>query len=300
MGPQGWNETRRFARLTERMVTPGEVGQLHQRAKALGRLPLRAQDWIIDRAGGRDAQIGFVVEPYATFLAYEITDEAAARRLLPRGYDLLPAAMFADTAPRPMCVVGVFAVHTSVFWGVRLELSLIAENPERGMLTWVICDVESNTISHEPGRGFAAPSSKHAMLTSTHAGEVLFDVVGDSGGNRLVGSVDVTTAEFADLDQRLWLEGNLSVDYGADLGAPGSLPFGLVFDPDEVARALQVPPAGVHIEENTVAADLRAAEPFEVACFPYAQHYLTSSFPNELPIRDRAGLLARFRQLAGQ
>ncbi len=300
MGPQGWNETRRFARLTERMVTPGEVGQLHQRAKALGRLPQRAQDWIIDRAGGRDAQIGFVVEPYATFLAYEITDEAAARALLPAGYDLLPAAMFAGTEPRPMCVVGIFAVHTSVFWGVRLELSLIAQHPERGMLTWVICDVESNTISHEPGRGFAAPSSKHAMLTSTHAGEVLLEVVGDTGGNRVIGAVDVTTAEFANLDQRLWLEGNLSVDYGAHLGAPGAQPFGLVFDPDEVARALTVPPVGVHIEENTVAADLRAEEPFEVACFPYAQHYLTSSFPNELPVRDRAGLLARFRHLAGQ
>lgn len=290
--------SRRFARLTESMVTPREVGKLHARAESLARLPRRVQDWVVDRAGGREAQIGFVVEPYATFLGYEITDEEAARRMLPPGYDLLPATMFAGGQARPMLVIGVFTVHTSVFWGVRLEVSIIAEHRERGMLTWVICDVESNTISHEPGRGFAGPSASHAMLTTSHAGEVLIDVIGDDAGNRLSGSLDLAAAERVALDERLWVEGNLSVDYGGELGVPGSQPFGLVFDPAEVAAAWRVDPTALSLSENTVAAQLRAAEPCEVACFPFAQHYLTSSFPTGAPIRDRAGLLARFTEVA--
>ncbi|MBK9475997.1 MAG: hypothetical protein IPL94_07070 [Tetrasphaera sp.] len=291
-------DRRRFARRVERMVTPGEVGRLHQRAEMLGRLPLRAQDWVIDRAGGRDAQIGFVVEPYAAFLAYEITDLAAASALLPEGYDLLPATMFAGGQPRPMCIIGAFAVHTSVFWGVRLELSLIAEHRERGMLTWVICEVESNTISHEPGRGFARPSATHAMLTTTYAGEVLIDIVADTGANRITGSLDLAVATTVGLDERLWVEGNLSVDYGGGLGRPGAPPFGLVFDPGEVAAALQVPLNAVQLPQNTVAASMRLPEPFEVACFPYAQHYLTSSFPTGAPITTRDQLLALVREVA--
>lgn len=100
------------------------------------------------------------------------------------------------------------------------------------------------------------------------------------------------------LDERLWVEGNLSVDYGGELGVPGSQPFGLVFDPAEVAAAWRVDPTALSLSENTVAAQLRAAEPCEVACFPFAQHYLTSSFPTGAPIRDRAGLLARFTEVA--
>ncbi len=291
-------DRRRFARRVERMVTPGEVGRLHQRAEMLGRLPVRAQDWVIDRAGGREAQIGFVVEPYAVFLAYEITDLGAASALLPEGYDLIPATMFAGGPPRPMCIIGAFAVHTSVFWGVRLELSVIAEHRERGMLTWVICEVESNTISHEPGRGFASPSATHAMLTTTHAGEVLIDIVADTGDNRITGSLDLADARTVRLDERVWVEGNLSVDYGARLGRPGAPPFGLVFDPDEVATALQVPHEAVRLTQNTVAAGLRSREPFEVACFPYAQHYVTSSFPTGAPITTRDELLALVHEVA--
>jgi hypothetical protein len=290
--------SRRFVRLTERMVTPRDVGKLHGRAESLARLPRRVQHWVVDRAGGRDAQIGFVVEPYATFLGYEITDGAAARALLPSGYDLLPATMFAGGEPRPMVAIGVFAVHTSVFWGVRLEVSLIAEHRERGTLTWVICDVESNTISHEPRRGFTGPSASHAMLTTSHAGEVLIDVLGDDGRNRLSGSLDLSASERVALDERLWVEGNLSVDYGGGLGLPGSQPFGLIFDPDEVAQAWRVDPSAVRLGENTVASELRAEEPFEVSCFPFAQHYLTSSFPTGAPIRDREALVARFTEVA--
>ena len=36
-----------------------------------------------------------------------------------------------------------------MFWGCRVELYLVAENTRTGMLTWVICDYESNTINYD-------------------------------------------------------------------------------------------------------------------------------------------------------
>lgn len=94
------------------------------------------------------------------------------------------------------------------------------------------------------------------------------------------------------LDQPLWIEGNLSVDYGGRLLEPDSVPFGLIFDPGEMERALQIPLEAVTIEANTFGAGFLSPEPLEAACFPYAQHFLTTSFPEESPIRDREGLEA--------
>ena len=80
----------------------------------------------------------------------------------------MPTAIFEETEPRICGVIGAFNVHTSVFWGTRVELSLIAENTTTGMLSWVICDYESNTISYDPGQGFRRrahvdPWSRRAM-----------------------------------------------------------------------------------------------------------------------------------------
>ena len=67
-------------------------------------------------------------------------------------YVLVPTPMFANGEPRYAAILGAFTVHTSVFWGCRVELYLVAENTRTGMLTWVICDYESNTISYDPRR----------------------------------------------------------------------------------------------------------------------------------------------------
>jgi hypothetical protein len=41
-----------------------------------------------------------------------------------------------------------------------------------------------------------------------------------------------------------------------------------------------------------------APEPFEAACFPYAQHFLTTSYPRETPIADGEALLNAARSHA--
>jgi hypothetical protein len=276
-----------FIKNTEGMVTPKTVGGLYQRAEMLSRLPVPVQKWIVGRAGGESRDIAFVVEPYSLFLAYEIVDPSDAARQLPPGYELVPTAMFEGTEPRICGVVGAFNVHTSVFWGSRVEFSLIAEHTATGMLSWVICDYESNTISYDPGQGFSGSSVLRSVVTTSHSGEVIVDVKGESRPNRLACVADVKTASMRPLDQRLWLEGNLSVDYGGRLLDDGSVPFGLVFDPAEVEQALQVPLDALEVEANTFGGGHLAPAPFEACCFPYAQHFQTTSAPSESLITNR-------------
>jgi hypothetical protein len=280
----------RFIKITERMVTPKAVGKLYGRAEMLSKLPVGVQKRIVARASRDGSRIGFVVEPYSFFLAYELKDEAEASRQLPPGYELLPTAMFEGTEPRPCGIVAAFSVHTSVFWGSRVEFYLIAENTETGMLTWVICDYESNTISYDPGQGFSGASTSHAVVTTAHSGELIVDVKSAHGRNHIASVAELGAASMRPLDQRLWLEGNLSVDYGGRLLDPDSVPFGLIFDPGEVTQALDIPLDAVTIEANTFGDTLLAGEPFEACCFPFAQHYLTTSFPESNPITDRDGL----------
>ena len=284
------SESLRFTKSTEMLITPRAVGGLYQRAEMLGRLPRGVQRWIVHRATKDGSNIGFVVEPYAFFVAYAIEDETRAQELLPPQYHLLPTAMFAGTEPRYCAIVAAFNVHTSVFWGSRVEYYLIAEDRTTAMLSWVMCDYESNTISHDPGRGFSGSSTRRAVITTTHAGDVVIDVESARGPNRLAAVADLGGASTRPLDQRLWLEGNLSVDYGGRLLDPDSVPFGLIFDPGEVERALDVPLDAVAVEANTFGAGIMAAEPFEAACFPFAQHFQTTSFPVPNQIRDRDGL----------
>ena len=183
--------------------------------------------------------MGFVVEPYCFFLSYEITDSDAAARLLPPHYRLVPTAMFADETPRLCAIVGAFTVHTSVFWGTRVELYVIAEDTRSGMLTWVICDYESNTINYGPGEGFARSTTERAVVTTVHTGDVVIDVRSAERPNHLEVTAALPAAKTTPLEQRLWIEGNLSVDYGGRLRRESSEPFGLVFDPDEMRQALR-------------------------------------------------------------
>ena len=279
-----------FAKRTETMVSPKAVGKLYQRAEMLAKLPVGAQKWIVERAGGDDPYIAFVVEPYCSFLTYEIADTERAGRLLPPGYELIPAAMFEGTEPRYCAILGAFTVHTSVFWGSRVELYLIAENTKTGMMSWVIIDYESNTISYDPGQGFSGSTTAHSVVTTTFNGDVVVDVKSAATPNHLAFVADLDAASTRPLEQRLWIEGNLSVDYGGRLMEEDSVPFGLIFDPGEMAKALQIPLEAVTVEVNTFGRGLLADEPFEAGCFPYAQHFLTTSFPQATPIRTAADL----------
>ena len=279
-----------FTKSTEKMVLPKDVGKLYQRAEMLGRLPNAAQKWIVKKGAGDNPFIGFIVEPYCSFLSYEIADTATAQAQLPPNYQLAPAAMFESTSPRYAGIIAAFSVHTSVFWGIRVELYLIAENTRTGMLSWVICDYESDTISYDPGQGFSGASTSHAVVTTTFGGDLVVDVAGSTGPNRLAMVADLNAASVQPLEQRLWVEGNLSVDYGGRLLDEEQAPFSLIFDPGETKQAMQIPLEAVDVEANTFGQGVLADEPFEACCFPYAQHFLTTSYPLPTPIKNAEDL----------
>ncbi len=279
-----------FIKNTEKMVLPGRVGSLFQRAEMLAKLPLRWQKFIVELGSKNDPFIGFIVEPYSFFLSYEITDLEKAKSYLPPDYELVPCAMFEDSEPKYCAILGAFNVHTSVFWGSRIELYVIAQNTKTGLLSWIICDYESNTISYDPGQGFSGASTKHSVVTTSYAGEVIVDIESAESANKIDLVADLNAGKRQPLNQQLWVEGNLSVDYGGELEEEDSTPFGLIFDPREMAHGVDIPLDKVTIHHNTFGKGMIAEKPFETLCFQFAQHFLTTSYPIVSTIKNEADL----------
>ena len=93
-------ELRRFVLHTERKISPKAVAKLYARAEMLAKLPRSVQRWIVTHAGG-DPYMGFVVEPYCLFLAYEIDDPAEASRRIATS-EGLPCRSALSVASRAM------------------------------------------------------------------------------------------------------------------------------------------------------------------------------------------------------
>jgi hypothetical protein len=115
------------------------------------------------------------------------------------------------------------------------------------------------------------------------------DIESAQSDNGLVLVADLNNGELTELEQRLWVEGNLSVDYGGEL-QQCTKPFSLVFDPQEMARALKLPLDDISLCLNTFGAGMLDPRPFEAACFPYAQHFVTTSVPTASTMRTAEDL----------
>ncbi|MBI4976635.1 MAG: hypothetical protein HZC28_04090 [Spirochaetes bacterium] len=289
----------RFIKATEKMVIPETVAQVTQGAQMLMKLPVAVQKYIMTKASVNNPYMSFIVEPYAFFLAYEITDMDKASRLVPAGYELAPSSMFHGTKERPCAIIGAFNIHTSVFWGSRVEMYLIAVNKKTGMMSWIIGDYESNTINYDPGNGFNGASTAHSVVTTSFRGELIVDVAGRDGKNRFAATADLESGKMTALNQRLWLEGNLSVDYGGSLHDGKTKAFGLIFDPREMARALKLPLKNVAVEQNSFGGGILSGDPFEACCFPYTQHFITTSVPRESPMKTGSDLKKAVADMCG-
>jgi hypothetical protein len=283
------NDLRRYIKTTEKMVVPAKVASTTQGSAILRKLPLRLQRYIVNRGARTNPYMSFVVEPYCIFLAFEIADTEAAQRLLPPNYSLFPSAMFSGTPKRLCAIVGAFNVHTSVFWGSRVEFYLIAENCKTGLLSWIIVEYESNTHSYDPSKGFIGPSTSHSVVTTSYLGEIIVDIASSHSDNRFTLVADLKNGVLTELDKRTWIEGNLSVDYGGEL-QQCTKPFSLVFDPKEMMQALNLPIGDISLCTNTFGAGALNPMPFEAACFPYAQHFVTTSVPTATSMRTAEDL----------
>ena len=277
------NDLRRYIKTTEKMVIPAKVASTTQGSAMLRKLPIQFQQYIVKRGAKTNPYMSFI-GPYAMFLAFEVTNTKAAEKLLPPNYSLTPSAMFDDTPKQNCAIVSAFNLHTSVFWGSRVEFYLIAENCKTGLLSWIIIEYESNTHSYDPKQGFVAPSTSHSVVTTSYLGEIIVDVKSNRSKNGLVLVADLNNGALKKLDQRLWVEGNLSVDYGGQL-QQCTKPFSLVFDPKEMIQALKIPTKDISLCTNTFGSGLLNPMPFEVACFPYAQHFVTTSIPTATSMR---------------
>lgn len=264
-----------FEKNIEKMIDPIEVGTIHFMQSYAKTVPKKLLYKIMKGGAKNNPYMGFVVEPYSLFLSYEIIDLEWAKRVIPDNYELVKSKMFDSDEPKYYAIFGCFNVHTSVFWGTRMEFYIIARNKDTGLLSWVIVDYDTNTVSYDKKNGLTAGNTKECVLTTNFDGELLVDIKGIN--RELVLKVDLVHGNLNKLDYQLWIDGNLSVAYGRDIDGDHSIGFSTIFHPREVDTALDLPLDNIELESNTWFEGKIATKPTKVACFQYAQHYLSDS-----------------------
>lgn len=267
-----------YAKGVERLVDPMAVGTSHYMQTRLRKLPVWLQRKIVTSATKKADKMPFVVEPYCTFLFYEIPDPSRVQKFMPDGFVPAKAAVFEGGPEKYYGIVSMFRIHTSVFWGARAEYYLVAENTATGLLSWVMMDYISDSISYDEKHGLKSPDVKAAVMTTTCEGDFVCDMKSLDGKKKVKCQANLMKAKMKPLNQRLWIEGNTSIAYGRLAGeADGDL-FSLTFFPEEMKQALEVPLADVAVAEAATATTGRFGAVLErVACFPFAQHMLSDA-----------------------
>lgn len=280
-----------FAKGVERLIDPINVGILHFMQSFNQLLPKSIQKQFIKSSSKKTPYMGFVVEPYSFFLCYEIVDTKKATSLLPDGFKLVKTRIFADDEPKYYCIFGCVRAHTSAFWGSRTEFYVIAEDQNTGLLSWIIIDYATDTISYDSKNGLDSPNSSQSVMTIDYTGTIFIDVQKKDNSHKLKLEANIENGAMKNLDQRLWLEGNLSIGYGRNLSDNGADIFALKFEPGEVEKALKIPASSLHIEQNNWYHGLFEESPSQIVCFPYAQHYISDSPGHSSNIKNRDELL---------
>lgn len=279
-----------FIKGVERLVDPINVGTLHFMQSFNNMIPKDIQKKMVEASGKVTPYMGFVVEPYSYFLCYEIEDLERATNLLPDGFRLIKTRVFSEDEPKYYVIFGCFNAHTSGFWGMRTESYIIAEDINTGLLTWVILDYDTNTITYDPKTQLSDPNASGSLITVDYSGELIVDMK-NSLGRAIAFTSDVTSGKMESLDQRLWIEGNLSIAYSRVKSEERIAPFSLIFDPNEFQKALRIPISQINLEINNWFPGLFRSEPSELVCFPYAQHFLSDSPGHFSVVKDKEALI---------
>jgi hypothetical protein len=286
-----------FAKNVERLINPLEIGALQFLQTFTQKLPKAIQKNLVKDSAAKIPYMGFVVEPYAFFLCYEIKNEEMANKLLPEGFKLVKTKIFEDDEPKNYCIFGCFKAHTSAFFGARVEFYIIAEDQSTGLLSWIIVDYDTNTLSYDNKHALRLPNSTNGVITINHSGRVFVDMVNNDGNRGLVASCDITKGKMKKLDQRLWLEGNLSIGYGNELSAGDVGMFSLKFEPEEMAQALEIKLEDLNLELNKWYPGMFGDKPDQVLCFPYAQHFISDSPGRSSRLKNRDELVSSVKAI---
>lgn len=266
-----------FEKNIEKMIKPIDVGTIHFIQSYSKLMSPKLQYKLMSKGAKKNPYMGFVVEPYSFFLCYTLKDLEWAKRLIPDDYKLIKTKIFENDEPNYYCIFGSFNVHSSAFWGTRMEFYIIAENTKTGLLSWLIIDYDTNTVSFDKMNGLSGGNTNTCVLTTNYDGEIVVDIRNDKKRRNLVLSGKINRGKEEKLHQRLWLEGNLSVGYGKEISGNRAETFGMIFSHKEVERANRILNKDINIQENTWYDGLFDKEPKNIVCFPFAQHYLSDS-----------------------
>ena len=284
-------EYRKFIKKTESLVKPQDVTGISFLSSFSKSLPLKTQHKFSQSGKERIPYMGFIVDPYGFFLSFRITNTSAAQEMLPDGYELAETSFFKNDAKIPMVIASVFTARTSGFIGMRAEFYIIARNKETGMLSWIICDYETNTNSYDPKNGFCGYTCDPAVFATTYSGELLIDIKNHSNNKEFILSADLEKGDTRDLDQSLWLEGNLIVDYGGEIKSDFSEPFSLIFDAGMVKEAVNIPLEYVSIKANSYLSNIiDPLKPVNALVFPYSQHFIIKQDLQKYAIKNKEDL----------
>jgi len=267
-----------FIRNVENLIDPKEVSHLYffQSFKRL--LPTSLFKKLLVRTSRKTPYMGFVIEPYSLFLFFKLKDIEKAKSLLPERYELKKSRIFADEEPQHYLGMGVFNTRASTFWGSRLEVYLIAEDKETGLVSWIFIDILSNTIIASPSVGVADRNSKNAIYTTSSKGDILLDFKEDTTDRHIILKGNITNGRMRNLDQPLWVMGNSSIGHSKKYSdSKNDDTLAVIFDPAEVEKALDIPIEDVHLKFNNLFPGLAETDLIKVLCFPFAQHYIADS-----------------------
>lgn len=268
-------ENRMFIEKTESLVKPKDVTGISFFSDLNSKMPKKIQRAFMNSGKKRVPYMGFIVDPYCFFLSYKITNIVAAQEMLPDGYELVETSLFNGDEKYHMAIAGVFSARTSAFTGVRAEFYVIARNKVSGLISWIIVDYETNTNSYDPKNGFAGYTSDQALFTTTPFGELLVDIKNSKSENELALTVDIKKGKTLELDECLWVEGNLSVDYGGEVKGDESEFFSLIFDQNMMKEAVKIPLENVDIKANNYLSEIiDPLKPENAVIFPYSQHFI--------------------------
>lgn len=287
-----------FSKGVEKLVDPMMVGKTHYMQTKLSKLPKFLQKIIIKSATKKADKMPFVVEPYCTFLFYDIPDPTKIERFMPEGFRPAKTSIFEGGAEKYYGIVSMFRIHTSVFWGARAEYYLVAENTKTGLLSWVMMDYISDTISYDEKHGLKSPDVKSAVMTTTCEGDFVCEMESFAEAKNSTKDADKNNAgkdinhcakqvrctasllhgKMKKLNQKLWIEGNTSIAYGRLAGEPDGDLFSLTFFPEEMSQALDIPLADVREYSAKTETTGNFGEVLDaVVSFPFAQHMLSDS-----------------------
>jgi len=129
------------------------------------------------------------------------------------------------------------------------------------------------------------------VYTTTYFGELLVDIKNRTNNKEFIVSVDLEKGDSRELDESLWIEGNLIVDYGGDLKSDFSEPFSLIFDSDMVKEAINIPLEHVSIKANSYLGNIiDPVKPVNAIIFPYSQHFIIKQDLQKYAVKNQKDL----------